>query len=92
MESEHGEAGQVGGPGKEVEVGVDFGRSPDPGPSPPVFASHQVTEFSLDFRSGAPVVLDPPRGGLAGSGPGEDCFVAVLVYRVEGRSGGLVGP
>src|SRR5665811_1127777 len=100
-ESEGGEACQVGGGGEKVEVGVDFGSSPDPGFTAPVGAAHHMAEFAFDFGSGGPIVGDP--AGILGlvAGLGETLFVAadpdaaavfgVGAFGSESTAGAVVG-
>ena len=68
-QSEDGEAGQVGGGGEEVEVGVDFGSAADTGSASAVAATHQVAELAFDLGSGGPVVGLPVGVGVDGRGP-----------------------
>ena len=65
VKAEHGEAGEVGGGGEEVEVGVDFGSAANPCSASAVAAAHEVAEFAFDLGSGGAVVGAPGGVGLS---------------------------
>src|SRR5436190_23926254 len=72
--SEHGEAGEVGGGGEEVEVGVDFRLPADTGSAAAVTPAHEVAELAFNLGSVGPVVGLPVRIGLALTGACEGGF------------------
>jgi hypothetical protein len=76
LESEDGEAGDVGCGGEEVEVGVDLASAAESGSSSAVLASHQMAELALDFGAGGPVVVGPVESLLLTAGIGEALLVA----------------
>ena len=61
MDSEHGEARQVLGGSKEVEVGPDFRLASDPRSTPPVATPHQVADLALDLGTIGSVAIEPLR-------------------------------
>ncbi len=88
MQAEDGEAGEVGGGGEEVEVGVDFGSSSDAGLSSSVSSSHEMREFAFDFGSVGAVVGLPVGISLSHTRAGECRFVH---GDVDGAATGRVG-
>ena len=90
MQSERAEAGDVGGCGEEVEVGVDFGLAAHAGVAPAVFSAHEVRQFAFDFGARGAVVVAPALGLLALSGRGEHGFVSADAYGSAGFGFGAV--
>ena len=56
-----GEAGQVGGRGEQVEIGVYFRPTTYTGSPPAVTAAHEVAKFAFDLWAGGPVISSPSR-------------------------------
>jgi hypothetical protein len=91
MQPEHGQAGEVGGGGEQVEVGVDFDPAAYSCSASAVAAAHEVAEFAFDFGPGGSVVALPAWIGLTGPGAGQDIFVGADADGAPSGGGGALG-
>ena len=67
-----GEAGQVGGRGEQVEIGVYFRPTTYTSAPPAVTAAHEVAKFAFDLWAGGPVISSPSRVFLTVPGAGQN--------------------
>ena len=89
---ENGEAGEVGGCGEQVEVGVDFEGAAYSCSSSAVAAAHQMGKLSFDLWACGPVVGPPGGVLLAGPSVGECCFVNTDLDVSAGLGGRALTP
>jgi hypothetical protein len=90
VDSEHGQTGEVRGPGQQGEVGVDARCAADTGPAPAVASTHEVGQLAFDLGTRGAVVGAPGGVALANPGPGQCFFVGADADGAPFRRGGAL--